>query len=87
MKHLKSIGMLIMEAKSSKATVILDGERRLFSAREVAALFQCGSTTVWRWTKEGKIPKPIRIGGLTRWKLDELEACIAMAEAQRDTKH
>jgi predicted DNA-binding transcriptional regulator AlpA len=64
-----------------------DGSKMLFTVGEVAHFFRCGVTTVWRWAKEGKIPQPIRIGGVTRWKLDEIQACIAAAEAQRDTTH
>lgn len=28
--------------------------------------------TVWRWAKAGKIPKPVRLGKLPRWKKAEI---------------
>ena len=71
----------------ARPIVLGDKAKALITVEEVASHFRCGVSTVWRWAKEGKIPQPIRIGGLTRWKLDEFQACIAAAEAQRDTTH
>lgn len=42
--------------------------------QEVAAHFNCGVSTVWRWSKDGVIPKPIKISGATRWRRSEIEA-------------
>lgn len=37
--------------------------------------------TVWRWVKEGRLPKPISLGPkVTAWDLDEVDRYI---EAQR----
>jgi prophage regulatory protein len=37
--------------------------------------------TVWRWVKEGKLPKPISLGPkVTAWDLDEVDRFI---EARR----
>ena len=30
--------------------------------------------SVWRMAKQGKLPKPVSIGGFTRWKLTEIVA-------------
>ena len=57
--------------------------KALCSDREAAALLGCGRSTIWRWASEGILPGPIRIGGLSRWKLSDLEAAIARADAQR----
>lgn len=30
--------------------------------------------TIWRWTKEGRFPKPVKLGpGCTRWLLADVE--------------
>ena len=31
--------------------------------------------TVWRWTREGRFPQPVCLGGRSkRWRLSEIEA-------------
>ena len=40
--------------------------------------------TFWRRVKDGTFPKPIRIGGATRWRRDELLAALDRASAKRD---
>ena len=57
---------------------------RLLSDREAAELMNCGKSTIWRWASEGVIPRPLKIGGMSRWKLSDLEAVIAKAEAHRE---
>ncbi len=44
----------------------------------LAALFQTSSTTIWRWAKDGRLPKPRKIGGnSTRWNVGEVRQAIA----------
>ncbi|MFP3584145.1 transcriptional regulator [Paraburkholderia sp. SIMBA_055] len=38
----------------------------------VAALCGCNVSTVWERAKRGALPKPIKIGGSTRWNVGEL---------------
>ena len=45
----------------------------LLRARELAVLFGVRERTIYRWRREGKIPPPIRIGGSTRWRRDDIE--------------
>lgn len=48
----------------------------------LAALFQTSGTTIWRWTKDGKLPKPHKLGeNTTRWKVGEVRAAIAKLAA------
>ncbi len=56
------------------------------STRQASALIGCGRSTIWHWAANGVVPKPIKIGGMTRWKLSDLEAVLAEAEAKRDAK-
>ena len=40
------------------------------------------SATLWRWVKAGEFPPPVRLsGGVTAWKLAEIEAWEARQEA------
>lgn len=49
----------------------------LISATELAELLQVSTRTLWRLRSAGKLIKPIKIGGSTRWRLDEVENWIA----------
>lgn len=42
------------------------------SVKDVALHFDCAVSTVWRWTKNGVLPKPLKIGGMTRWRADDV---------------
>ena len=51
----------------------------------LAARLNCHPATVWRKAKsESEFPKPIRIGGMTRWSDAEVDAYLAKAEAARE---
>ncbi|AYQ37640.1 hypothetical protein BLA9940_05949 [Burkholderia aenigmatica] len=47
----------------------------------VAALCGCHVGTVWDRAKRGSLPKPIKIGGSTRWNVGELRAVLTGAHA------
>ena len=43
------------------------------SVRSLAARYETAVNTVWRWVREGRYPKPIKLGpAMTRWRLDEV---------------
>lgn len=49
------------------------------SAKTLALAFETSETTIWRWTKSGKLPKPHKLGGgTTRWRTDEV--CESLAK-------
>lgn len=56
----------------------------LIRDREAAALMGASVSTFWRNVQKGVIRRPIKIGGLSRWRKSEIEAVIAKAEAERD---
>jgi predicted DNA-binding transcriptional regulator AlpA len=47
--------------------------------RTVAALFGVSTPTVWRWTKAGRLPAPIKRGNVTAWRVGDLRAVMAHA--------
>jgi predicted DNA-binding transcriptional regulator AlpA len=48
----------------------------------VSALFGVAPSTVYRWTDEGRLPKPRRYGpNVTSWNVGQLRAVMAAAEA------
>ena len=48
----------------------------LINARELARMMQVSPRTLWRLLSAGKLIRPIRIGGNTRWRLDEVKDWI-----------
>jgi excisionase family DNA binding protein len=46
----------------------------LLKAREVARCLGVHVRTVWKWTAEGELPPPIRVGRVTRWRRRDVEA-------------
>ena len=55
----------------------------LYTARESAAFLTISEPTFWRHVAEGKIPRPIKLGHLSRWPRSELLAVIEHAKAAR----
>jgi predicted DNA-binding transcriptional regulator AlpA len=49
----------------------------LISATELADLLQISTRTLWRLRSAGKLVEPIKLGGSTRWRLDEVQKWIA----------
>ena len=47
----------------------------LVDAEEAAALFSMGKSTFWREVKNKNVPAPVKIGGLTRWRVSDLQRC------------
>lgn len=55
----------------------------MLNVAEVAAMFNCSEPTVWRHSRTGVLPKPIKLGGMCRWLLSELEEVKAAKMAER----
>ena len=51
---------------------------------EGAAMLGCSKATFWRRVSDGTIPPAIKIGGMSRWRLSDIEFVIAKAEAVRE---
>lgn len=48
--------------------------QKYLSAREVSQRYGVGIATVWRWSAEGVLPRPIKVGpNSTRWSVPALE--------------
>lgn len=49
---------------------------RLIKADELAQLLNVSTRTLWRMLSAGKVPEPVRLGGCTRWRLDQVRQWI-----------
>lgn len=48
----------------------------LLRADQVAKALGIGQSTVWRWAREGALPKPIKWRGVTVWRTKDLQEMI-----------
>jgi predicted DNA-binding transcriptional regulator AlpA len=48
----------------------------LIDARGLAALVDLSERTIWRLHAAGKLPRPVVLGGSTRWRADEIARWI-----------
>jgi excisionase family DNA binding protein len=60
----------------------------LLDVRAVAALLNCSARHIYRLCDAGKMPPPVRIGALVRWRRADLDAwlaagCLAVRTAGR----
>lgn len=51
----------------------------LVSDREAAGMLSIGRSTFWREVKAGNLPKPVKIGGVTRWRVSDLQRFVEQA--------
>ena len=49
-----------------------DSEAELLTVRDVAEMLQISPRTVRRWREDGRLPRAIVIGGVTRWSRDDI---------------
>lgn len=55
----------------------------LLKDREAAPLLSISIPTFWRRVADGTIPKPIKLGALSRWPQSEILEVIERAKAAR----
>lgn len=54
---------------------------KYLSDKSVAERYDTSRNTIWRWVREAKLPKPIKLSdGTTRWKLSDLQCWEAKQE-------
>ena len=46
---------------------------KFLTDKAVAERYSICRETVWRWSKIGRFPKPIKFGRSVRWRLSDLE--------------
>ncbi|KQV39170.1 MULTISPECIES: helix-turn-helix domain-containing protein [unclassified Rhizobium] len=56
---------------------------RLLTDKEVAEIFQVHRATIWRRVKDGTLPRPIRMGTISRFPQSEIIAALEAAKHKR----
>lgn len=63
------------------STVESPSEERLgpvvVTAGQLAIMLQVSKRTLWRMRSAGQLPSPMRVGGIVRWRLDDVLRWIA----------
>ncbi|WP_246707552.1 helix-turn-helix transcriptional regulator [Ensifer oleiphilus] len=55
----------------------------LLTVRESAEVLQISVPTFWRRVADGTVPRPLKIGSLSRWPRSEIMTVIEHAKASR----
>ncbi len=55
----------------------------LLDARKSAAVLDVSVPTFWRRVADGTVPKPLKIGALSRWPRSEIDHVIEKAKVRR----
>jgi prophage regulatory protein len=49
----------------------------LASTKQKSGKLPVSHATIWRWVKEGRFPRPFKLGGnVTVWNLEEVDAFV-----------
>ncbi len=51
----------------------------------VMELFGVSAPTDWRWTKSGQLPQPVRVMGVTGWRVGDLRTMLSSLPTKADT--
>jgi prophage regulatory protein len=55
------------------------------SAADLAARYGVHITTIWRWAKSGRLPRPVRVTEwTTRWRKEDVDTWEAARLAEQD---
>jgi predicted DNA-binding transcriptional regulator AlpA len=61
------------EATPEQIRAIVTGADQVFDLKELKRRFNLkGDTTVREWIRRGILPKPVKIGGASRWLLSQI---------------
>lgn len=52
-------------------------DKPMLTVDDLAGLLHCSTRSIYRLSDAGKLPKPIKVGSLNRWKPGEIESWIA----------
>jgi excisionase family DNA binding protein len=50
---------------------------RLMAVDDVAAMLNCSTRTVWRFSDAGKFLRPLKLGSLRRWRREDVDQWLA----------
>lgn len=54
-------------------------EKLLVPAAEAAKMLSMGRSTFWNKVKLKQLPQPVKVGGITRWRVSDLRGFVDLA--------
>jgi len=58
------------------SNVLADHPLRLYRPTRLAALLDVNEATIWRWRKQGRLPEPVTVAGVTGWTHDQIASLL-----------
>jgi len=52
-------------------------DRLLLAVDDVARLLSCSRRNIYRLSDSGALPRPVKLGRLTRWRREDIERWVA----------
>lgn len=49
---------------------------RLFRPTRLARLLGVDASTIWRWRRDGVLPPPVEVGGITGWTEEQIREVL-----------
>ena len=63
-------------------TTLHSQTKTLLKRQEIESEYKISCATIYRWIKEGRFPRPVRIGAnMVRWKVSDVEVWMIDREA------
>lgn len=62
-------------------------EKVLITASEAAAMLSMGRSTFFRKVTQGDLPQPVKFGGVTRWRVDDIRAVGQASQPTMPSAH
>ncbi|MBS0263432.1 MAG: helix-turn-helix domain-containing protein [Planctomycetes bacterium] len=59
----------------------------LITARQLADKLQISTRTLWRMLSAERLPAPIRVGGIVRWRANDIERWISAGCPEATARH
>ena len=72
------------QRQETSAIVLTTLDDPLLTDTEGCQLTGISKSAWWKWVREGRLPKPVKLGTLSRWPRSEIVAVIEKAKAARD---
>jgi predicted DNA-binding transcriptional regulator AlpA len=69
--------------KASQAEVEATSPLKIVRPSRLARLLDVDPSTLWRWRKEGILPPPVKIGGISGWPEQQLRQLLERANGSR----
>jgi predicted DNA-binding transcriptional regulator AlpA len=68
----------VLSAQTITATQVATNKKAVYQSADIMTMFGISRATVWRWVKNGTLPKPVKFGTrLNVWKPEQIEDFVA----------